>query len=137
MAKWIDEEKEDILDTRPPCSPQYPEAEDNEVVEVATPIEVLKQASLVDPEEEEIASNPPPTEDEPAPITLKEADPITLNEAALVVPDEATLINLEEEPDANTTDDAFPPPSLKPLSLFPLSDCCASFFLLECNGLFG
>ena len=80
MARWIDEEKEGILDTKPPSSHQYPKAEEgDEVMEVTPLTEVLEQAPPTDVEEKEIPSNPPPAEDEVAPITL--------NEAALVVPD--------------------------------------------------
>ena len=93
MARWIDEEKSGILDTRPPPSPQYFEVEeDDEVVEVAPPNEVPEQAPLVDArEEEKTASNLPPTEDEPAPIILDEAPPANA---------------WEEEPTADIADDA-------------------------------
>ena len=107
MGRWVDEEKEDILDTRSPTFPQYSEAEeDDEIMEVALLTKGPQQAPLADAEEE-IASNPPPAKDKPTPITLDEATPITLNETAPIVLDEATPINLkEEEPVANTCDDA-------------------------------
>ena len=91
MARWIDEEKEGILNTRPPPSPQYPEVkEDDEVVEVIPPIEVPEQAPLADVEEEEIASNPPPTEAEEDDEVIEVAPPIK-------VPDQAPLVNANEE----------------------------------------
>ena len=105
MVRWLDEEKEGILDTRPPPSPKYPEAEeDDEVLEVAPPIEVPAQALPADTKEEEIVSNPLHTKDKPVPITLEEATPITLNEVALVVLDEAAPINLEEEEPTTNND---------------------------------
>ena len=88
---WIDREKRGTLNTRLPPSPQYSSVEkDDEVVEVKRP----EQAPSADAgEEEEAASNPSVAEDEPVPITL----------------DEAPLANVkEEEPDANTADDAHP-----------------------------
>ena len=100
-ARWIDEEKDGILDTRPPHSPQYSEVEeDDEVVEVAPSNKVPEQASPSDArEEEEIASNHPLTEDEPTPITL--------DEATLIPLDESAPANIrEEEPAANNADDA-------------------------------
>ena len=100
IARSIDKEKDGILDTRPTSSPQYFEAkEDDEVMEVTPPNKVLEQAPPADArEEEEIASNPSPAEDELAPITLNEVAPITSNEDA--------PINVEEkEPPANTADD--------------------------------
>ena len=90
MERWIDKEREGIFDTRPPPSPQYPKVElDNEVVEVTPPVEVPEQAPPTDVEEEEIASKPPPTEDE--------ATPITPNKVAPVLPDEAAPIIVEED----------------------------------------
>ena len=103
MVRWVDEENDGILDTKPPPPPQYFEAgEDDEVIEVAPPNKFPEQASLANArEEEDIASNPPSTEDEPAPITLDGATPIALNEV--------TPINVEEEePTSNTTDDVPP-----------------------------
>ena len=116
MARWIDEEKDGILGTKPSPSPQYSEIEeDDEVVEVAPPNEVPKQAPPVDAkEEEETASNLPPSEDEPATITLDEVAPIPLDEAALIHLDEDAPANIEDkEPVANTANDAPPPPRLK------------------------
>ena len=43
MGRWIDKKREGILNTRPPLSPQYLEAEDNdEVIEIVPPIEASK-----------------------------------------------------------------------------------------------
>ena len=68
-------------------------------MEVAPFTEVPEQAPHADAEEEEIASNPPPVEDEVALVTP--------NDVALVVPNEAAPINLEEdEPAVDTTSDA-------------------------------
>ena len=73
--------------------PQYSEVEeDDKVVELASPNEVPEQAPpAYTGEEEETASNPPLTEDVPAPITLDEAPPANAG---------------EEKPTADTTDDA-------------------------------
>ena len=51
MARWIDEENDGILDTRPSPSPKYSEAkEDDKVVEFASPNEVSEHAPPVDAE---------------------------------------------------------------------------------------
>ena len=90
MQRWIDEEREGIFDTRPLPSPQYPKVEvDSEVMEVTPPAEVPEQAPSAEDEEEEIASNPPPTEDE--------VTPNTPNKVTSVLPDEAAPIILEED----------------------------------------
>ena len=98
MAEWIEREKKGTLNTKLPPSPQYFEAEEgDEVAEVAPSNEVPEQAPQTNArEEEEIASNPSPVEDEPIPITLDEVPSANAK---------------EEEPVADTTDDA-PPPSL-------------------------
>ena len=95
MVSWIDRKKNGMLNTKPPPSPQYSEAnEDDKVLEVEAPNEALEQAPPADArEEEEIASNPHPAEDEPVLITLDESPPANIR---------------EEEPIANTADDAPP-----------------------------
>ena len=86
MARWIDEENDGILDTRPSPSPKYSEAkEDDKVVEFASPNEVSEHAPPVDAEKKkrEIGSNPPPAKDEFTPVTLNEAAPINVKEEEL------------------------------------------------------
>ena len=96
MAEWIEREKKGTLNTKLPPSPQYFEAEEgDEVAEVAPSNEVPEQAPQTNArEEEEIASNPSPVEDEPIPITLDEVPSANAKEEELV---------------ADTTDDAPPP----------------------------
>ena len=90
MAGWIDEEKRGILNTRPPPSPQYPEAEDDDAVVEVVPLTEAPEQALPTDAEEEVASDPlSPVVDEAAPTTPSDAAPITLGK---VVP-----IDLEEE----------------------------------------
>ena len=71
MAGWIDEEKQGILNTRPPPSPQYPEAEDDDAtIEVASLTEAPEQAPPTDVKEE-VPSDPPSLDMDKAAPTAK------------------------------------------------------------------
>ena len=61
MVGWIDEDMQGILNTRPPLSPQYPEAEDDDTtIGVVPPTEAPEQAPPTNAEEA-VASEPPPS----------------------------------------------------------------------------
>ena len=84
-----------ILNTRP--LPQYPEAEDDDViVEVVHLIEFPERASST-ATEEAVASNPPLDVDEPTPIALNKAAPDTLGKDAPINLEEEELVTITTE----------------------------------------
>ena len=97
---WIEEEKQSVLNIEPPPSPPYLEAENvGTTVSIAPPSEAPDQAPPVGVEEEVVASNPPPTIDEPT---------SGANEAMFGFMGGATLINLEEEERTTITNNDHP-----------------------------
>ena len=92
MMTWTDREKMGTLNTKPPPSPQYSNAkEDDDVMELEPSNGASEQVPLAYTREEDTVSNPSPTEDEPAFNTLDGAPPANVGEEELV---------------ANTTDKA-------------------------------